>query len=131
MGEINLKNYQAVHPVANTASKVIVDVWKKLGQPQTPFSDSGRKMMNVIIAVWEDLYPLDMKIWYEQRKDYQKNEMSAHDQIKHHTGRSLASYPLPIYNLMKAVFRGFDPGERKNCMAMVKEWPQFRMANKA
>ena len=130
MAEINLKDYQVVNPVANTASKVIVDVWKQLGQPQTPFSDSGKKMMNVLIAVWEDLYPLDAKIWMEQRRNYQKNEMSMSEQVKKHTGRSLASFPLPIYNLMKVVFKGFDPGERKNCIAIVKEWPQFRLANR-
>ena len=129
MAEINLKDYQVVNPTANTASKAIVDVWKQLGQPQTPFSESGKKMMNVLIAVWEDCYPLDAKIWMEQRRNYKANELSHHEQIKHHTGRSLASFPLPIYSLMKVVFKGFDPGERKNCMSMCKEWPMFQMAN--
>ena len=124
------KDYDIIPSPAVVASRVIADMWVNLGQPQTPFTNSGKKMMDIIIAVWEDLYPLDYKTWKDSRSEYQKSEMTISEQISKGTGRSLASYPLPIYNLMKKVFRGFDATERKNCIKMVKQWPMFRMANK-
>lgn len=124
------KDYDIIPPPAVVASRVIADMWIKLGQPQTPFTNTGKKMMDIIIAVWEDLYPLQSKIWWDERKNYQANEMTISEQVSQGTGRSLASYPLPIYNLMKKVFRGFDATERNNCIKIVKQWPQFRMANK-
>lgn len=124
------QEFDVVPREAVVASKAIADIYIKLGRPQNPFTDSGQKMMQLIIAVWEDLYPLQAKMWYDDRRDYQSNELSIREQVHKRTGRSLASYPLPIYNMMKKVFRGFDPAERKNCIKMVKYWPQFRMANK-
>lgn len=123
--------YDEVPQAANIAAKAIADMWVRLGRPQTPFTPSGEKMMDIMIAVWEDLYPLQAKMWYEDRKDYKLNELSTREQVRKHTGRSLASYPLPVYNMMKKVFRGFDPAERKNCMKIVKKWPMFLMANRA
>jgi hypothetical protein len=123
-------DYEIIPPEANAASKAIVDMWKILGRPQDPFSESGAKMMDLIIAVWEDLYPKDRQEWYAARSLYQNSEKTISEQVSHHTGRSLASYPYPIYTLMHSIFRNFDPTERDNCMKMVKKWPMFRMANK-
>ena len=137
MNDLNRKAYKKIQEEydiipseATIASRVIADMWIKLGKPQTPFTNSGKKMMDIIIAVWEDLYPLQSKVWWDERKNYQSSEMTVSEQVSKGTGRSLASYPLPIYNLMKKVFRGFDTAERKNCIKMVRLWPQFRMANK-
>lgn len=116
---------------AVAGARAVEYAWKKFGQPQDPFSTSGAKVMEVIIAVWEDLYPKDAFQFYEERKDYRSVEMSTAEQVRKHTGRSLASYPLPIYQMMKKVFRGFEPAERNNCLKMVRKWPQFQMANKA
>ena len=112
------------------ASKWLIDIYVALGRPPDPFTKTGEKLTNIIIAVWEDLYPIDSKIWHEERKEYQKNEMSISSQVSKHTGRSLASFPYPIYKMMKVVFPHFKIAERKNCIKMVKKWPMFRMANK-
>ena len=130
MDKLNLKDYEVTPPLAVKASKAISDAWITLGRPETPFTVSGMKMMNIIIAVWTELYPLQSKMWWDERKNYQSSEMSISEQVSKGTGRSLASYPLPIYNMMKKVFKGFDAAERKNCMKMIKLWPQFRMTNK-
>lgn len=128
--KIGDEEYEEIPQEANAAARIIADMYIKLGRPQDPFTESGAKMMDIMIAVWEDLYPIDAKLWFEERKEYKNNEMSMTEQVRKHTGRSLASYPLPIYNMMKKVFRGFDPAERKNCMKMVKKWPMFQYANR-
>jgi hypothetical protein len=64
------------------------------------------------------------------RAEYQKEELPISTQVARKTGRSLASYPLPIYNIMKKVFPGFDAAKRNNAIKMVKKWPIFRMANR-
>lgn len=128
--EVNGVEYQSAHPSAMQASAILVEAWKRLGKPTDPFSTSGKKLVDVIIAIWEDLYPLDAKMWYAERENYQKSELSIKEQVAKQTGRSLASYPLPVFQMITATFKGFDPAERNNCMKMVSVWPQFRFANK-
>jgi hypothetical protein len=125
-----LDDYEKIPPESLMASKWLVDIWERLGRPQTPFSESGAKLMNVIIAVWQELYPQEAKEWLDTRKEYKANEMSIQQQIKQHTGRSLASYPFQVFMMMKKLFPKFSPSERKNCMKMVTKWPMFLMAVK-
>lgn len=127
---INGETYDEIPKAALLASKWLTDAWEYLGKPETPFTESGKKLMNLITAIWEDLYPQDAKEWYEARAEHQKNELSISEQVHRHTGRSLASYPMPIFRMMKKIFPTFKLGERKNTMSVVKEWGMFRMANK-
>lgn len=122
--------YDEVHPQAVVASKVVVDMWIGLGRPSDPFTEAGKKLMDIIISVWEDCYPKDAREWHAARKEYQDAEMTISEQVSKRTGRSLASYPYTVFAMMNAVFPGFDPTERKNCIKMVAQWPQFRFANK-
>ena len=126
-----LKEFQQVPRESVVASKWLVDVWQQLGKPQDPLTPSGEKLMNVIIAVWQDLYPLEAKLWFAERLNYQKAELSITQQVHGHTGRSLASYPYPIYQMMKKLFPDFNRGERKNVLRLVRKFPMFRWANKA
>lgn len=128
--KLNGETYDPVAKEAVVASKMLIDAYQRLGSPQTPFTRAGQKMMNIIIAVWEDLYPIESKIWNAEREEHLKSEMSIRNQVLKHTGRSLASYPFPIFKMMKVVFPDFNPAERKNCMSIVKKWPMFRMVNK-
>ena len=128
--KLNLDEYEVIPPQAVASASILTKFWIELGRPNTPFTPTGEKLMNIIIATWEDGYPKQMREWYRDRKEYQKAEMRITDQIHQRTGRSLASYPMPIYAMMKKLFVGFDPAERKNCIKMVRKWPMFRMANK-
>lgn len=126
-----LKEFQEVPREALVASRWLTSVWNELGKPPTPLSEAGEKLMKVIIAVWQDLYPLEAKLWFVERLDYQKEELSITQQVHGHTGRSLASYPYPIYQMMKKLFPDFNRGERKNVMKLVRKFPMFRWANRA
>ena len=125
-----LKEFQEVPKEALVASRWLTSVWNELGKPETPFTESGEKLMKVIIAVWQDLYPLEAKLWYAERLDYQKEEMSITQQVHQRTGRSLASYPYAIWQIIKRLFPGFKAGERKNVMRMIRKFPMFRFANR-
>jgi hypothetical protein len=105
-------------------------MWERLGRPTTPFTPSGAKLMDIIIAIWEDGYPAQVRKWIADRKEYQNSELSLTEQVHRRSGRSLASFPMPVYKMMKTVFKGFNSTERENCMKMVRKWPQFRMANR-
>jgi hypothetical protein len=130
MSELPLDEYEQIPPQSVLASKWLADLWKQLGSPTTPLSPSGQKLMKVIISVWEDLYSKDAHEWYEERKDYQKSEMSISEQVSKKTGRSLASFPTPIFLMMKRVFPDFKVADRKNCIKIVRLWPMFRFANR-
>lgn len=125
-----MEEYEIVPPHYVVSSKMIIDLWEKLGKPQNPFSNSGRKVLDFIIEVWKELYPSDYENWLAIRSDYKKSELSIEEQVRKETGRSLASYPMFVYKVMKVVFPNFDPAERKNCMRMAKLYPIFRFANK-
>jgi hypothetical protein len=110
---------------------MLVNVWQDLGKPDSPLSPAGEKLMKVIIAVWEDLYPLDARAWYAERLSYQKAELNITEQVHGHTGRSLASYPYPIYQMMKKLFPDFKRSDRKNVLKLIKKFPLLKWANKA
>ena len=127
---INLNDYQEIPKEAVLASKYLARLWAALGKPETPFTPSGQKLMEKIIKVWEICYPVDYDTFMAERRNYQDAEMRISEQVAKRTGRSLASYPFPVYQMMRKLFIGFDAAERRNCIRMVKLWPQFRMANR-
>jgi hypothetical protein len=128
--KIGNEEYDIPSEIAVVTSKWLVDAWEHLGRPETPLSDSGEKLMAVIISTWEELYPEEAKEWHEARKNYKKSELSLTEQVRKHTGRSLASYPFMVYQAMRRLFPDFKPGDRQNCMKLVARFPMLRMANK-
>lgn len=128
--KINGEEFEEVPRVSLAASKILADVWQGLGKPTSPLTDSGQKLMKIIISVWEDLYPKDSKEWYEMRTEYKNSELTIREQVHKHTGRSLASYPVPIYLLMKKLFPTFKLSERKNNIKLVSVFPMFQMCQK-
>ena len=127
---INLDEYEEVPPISVKASEMLANTFVDLGRPDDPLSKAGGKMMDVVISVWEDLYPKDRDTWLAQRREYKEHEMGVREQVHKHTGRSLASYPYPVYQMMKKVFPTFDPTTRDNAKKMVKKWPIFQFANR-
>lgn len=125
-----LEEYEVIPETALAASRWLVDIWEQLGKPDTPLSESGEKMMRVIIVAWEELYPEEARVWRSERKDYKASELAISEQIRKHTGRSLASYPYPIFQMMRTIFPHFKPGDRKSCMKLVAKFPMFRLANR-
>lgn len=132
MGVIKLgeDEFETVPEVSIFASKELVDIWERLGRPESPLTESGGKLMRAIVAVWEELYPEQVKHWIEDRKQYKINELTTREQVHQRTGRSLASYPYPVFMMMKKLFPKFKPVDRANCIKMVKKFPMFSMANK-
>jgi len=125
---LDLKDYDIIPSEKVAASKILVDMWIKLGKPQDPLSTQGKKLMEILISTWQDLDPVEATKWWTMRSDYQENEMDLKDQVKKHTGRSLASYPLYIYRIMQKLFPSFDIGQRDNAIKMVRAFPIFRLA---
>lgn len=126
---VDLTEWEVIDAQVNAATHIIEDMAIRLGNPSDPLSEAGQKLMQVIVAVWQDLYPKDATEWFEARKTYQNNELTITEQVHQGTGRSLASYPYPVYQIMKKVFPEFDSTERTNCLKMVKKFPMFRFAN--
>jgi hypothetical protein len=129
--KIRGEEYEEVPQISIFTSKYLVEAWEALGRPETPFTESGEKLMSAIIAAWEELYPKDAQEWREVRTRYKNNELSITEQVHQHTGRSLASYPYEVFMMMKKLFPNFKPGERANCMKMIRKFPIFKLANRA
>lgn len=128
--EIGGEEYEVLPDVVNEALIAIMLTWDKLGRPKTVFSESGEKLMQVIIATWQDLYPKESRDWLQARLEYKRDEKSISQQVSSHSGRSLASIPLYIHKIMKAVFKEDTNLDRKYYIKLVKDFPIFQMANK-
>lgn len=130
--EINWQEYEEVSRNALGASAFLTSAWDKLGRPKDPISsEAGRKLMEIIIHVWAKELTQEYVEWKAMRDDYQEAEMDIKQQVKQGTGRSLASYPMFVFKIMKKLFPDFDPSNRKNVLKLVKYFPIFRFANRA
>jgi hypothetical protein len=125
---IGSTEYEVPPEVAIKLSAYLAKVYFDLGKPIDLFTDSGRKLMHVIIASWQDLYPRESAEWLAMREDYKKSELSIHEQVKQRTGRSLASVPGYIFMMIKGFYR--NKLDRKFYKNLVKEFPMFQMCNK-
>ena len=112
---------------AVSVTNAIAISWKELGKPQDPFSESGEKLMKIIIATWEDTYPQLSKQWYEDRQETVKSQLTSKEQVHQKTGRQLASYPMYIYQIIKKVFPNIKLSDRKTTLKMVKHYPMFKL----
>lgn len=128
--KIGEDEYEPIPEQQYAASQMLAGIWAGMGRPETPLSVAGERVMAAIISVWEELYPEQVGPWLQDRQDYQLNEMTTKEQVRKHTGRSLASFPFPIYAMMQKIFPNFKATHRENCMKLVAKFPMFRMANK-
>ena len=54
---LNGETYEIPTKQANAISSAIAYAFTATGCPETPLSEQGKKVMEVIIATWEDTYP--------------------------------------------------------------------------
>lgn len=128
--EIDWREYEQISASANAGSAFLTMMWEQLGKPKDPIStQAGRKMMEVIINVWARELTQEYIEWKSIRSDYQDNELSTKQQVKQHTGRSLASYPMFVYQILKKMFPDYKISDRDNNIKMVKHFPIFRFCN--
>jgi len=131
-GVIKLKDeeFEIIPPRATAGAKFISELWERVGKPQTPLTEAGAAVMDAIINVWQNSYPKEASQWRADRKEYKNAELPTSTQVSRRTGRSLASYPYPIYLMIKRVFPTFNAAERKNAIKMCRKWPMFQFTNK-
>jgi hypothetical protein len=126
------KKNEVVYEVPSDQAIILTEylfrVWDKLGQPKDPLSIAGQKLVEAIILAYEKTYPREWAQWLEQRKEYQNEELTLHQQIS--TGRSLASYPMFVYNLLRKMFPDVDFSKRQFVIKFVKLFPMFRVARR-
>ena len=127
---IDGEDYEVLPEVVNEALAAILFTWDTLGRPKTVFSDAGEKLMTVIISTWRDLYPRESDDWIEARKEYKLHEKTLREQVRSHSGRSLASIPLYIYKIMKQIFTDDKVQDSKYYQRLVKRYNIFQMANR-
>lgn len=124
------EEYEEIPKLAVAASQMLVETWEKLGEPDDPFSAQGRKVVEFIIKIWQELYPDEAYDWFEARKEHLNAEMTTWEQVTKGTGRSLASIPLPVYRMMRKIFPDFKLNTTEEAYKLVREFPIFKMVNK-
>lgn len=125
--KLSQEEYEVIYPQSVAASKVLADMYVRLGKPEDPFSKAGEQMMRFIIAVWEDLYPQEVKYHKMRIKQYREDEKTVQEQVKEKTGRSLASVPTHIYRMMKKIFPNFKMNSRDDFIKLTNKYPMFKV----
>lgn len=128
--EIEGELYDVIPDVLNEAANYLMIAYKDLGQPTTVFSEAGEKMLKVIFATWQDIFPRESKQWIKNRERYKKSEKSIKEQVKEHTGRNLASIPLYVYKMMGKFFTDDEDQNRDYYLKLAAKFPEFRLANR-
>jgi hypothetical protein len=128
--KMNGVEYEVPTDQAVLLSKYLTYAWDKLGKPNDIFTNSGRKLMDVIISAWEDTYPDQYYEWKIARDEHLHSEKTIHEQISQGTGRSLASIPSFVFHLIKKFFTANKPFNREFYIKLVREYPIFRYVNK-
>ncbi len=126
--KLNNVEYEIPPAEAIKITQYIVGIWEKVGRPNDPLSKTGQVVVKAIIYAYEKTYPIEWSEWLEERKEYQNNELSLYEQIK--TGRSAASYPMFIYNILRKVFPQTDFSNREFIFKFVKQFPVFQVARR-
>lgn len=127
---VNGDIYDVIPKEVNAATRAIEFSYNKVGRPTDPLSTAGKKVVAVMIAVWEDLYPEQSRSWFKVREEYKINEMSIKEQSRKKTGRSLASLPKPIYKMFQVLFPEFKLNNRDNFIKLCKAFPIFQFVNR-
>ena len=122
--------YDVIPREIEAGTRAILYAYNKVGKPTDPLSIAGKKVVAVMVAVWQDLYPTQSRDWFRVREEYKLNEMSIKEQSKKHTGRSLASLPKPIYKMFQVLFPEFPLNSRDNFIKLCKAFPIFQFVNK-
>jgi hypothetical protein len=128
--QLNGQLYEIPTKQASAISSAIAYAFTQCGCPDTPLSDAGEKVMDVIIATWRDTYPKLSDEWFEERQLTRNEQMSTQDQVRKGTGRQLASYPMYIYEVMRKLWPKFKATERDNAIAMVRRYPIFSLVER-
>ena len=126
--KIDDEGYDVPTETAIYLSAYLAKAWEKLGKPDDIFSESGKKLLRVIISSYEDLFPEEYKLWRNEIDDYRKREMSIKEQVRKHTGRSLASIPLYINEMIKIFYS--NKQDRKFWIKLMKIFPELQVTNK-
>lgn len=127
--EVDGREYVLPTQMVLDAANLMTKAWVDLGKPDSIFTQTGRKLMVILIGLWQDMMPEEAREWMIQRKKYQDNELSASEQIRKQTGRSLVSLPRFIYSMMRALFKD-EKQDTPYWKKLAKEYPMFRFTNK-
>ena len=126
--DFNLDDFETPTKQAVIISNILSKAWSAFGQPTTVMSESGKKLMTVVIAAWEDSYPVEANTWKNQRSEELLNERTIKESIKA-GGHNSAAYPCWVFQMRTAAFpqECFAKKETKNYL--IKNFPVFRTSN--
>ena len=92
--------FEEVTPEGNLFAKYLDDLWKQFGRPDDINTNTGEKLLDEIIRVWQASFPEEVSNWIHDRQmdiDYERT-MSAHLSSG---GYNPVAYPPTLYQLIK------------------------------
>ena len=124
--------------VAPTDEELITITWldrlaTRLGNPPDLFTESGLKLMDAIIGVWEKHFPQEVADWKHDREIDLKTEKSLHylATSNNSIGYNPVSYPPALFKLIKVMFPNMRLQEKKVWQKLIKIYPFFKTSNYA
>lgn len=123
---------------APTEEELITITWldrlaTKLGNPTDLSSETGLKLMDAIIGVWEKHFPQEVSDWKHDREIDLGTEKSLHylATSSKSIGYNPVSYPPSLFKLIRCMFPQMKLQDKKVWKKLIKIYPFFRTSNYA
>jgi hypothetical protein len=118
-----------------TDEELITITWldrvaERLGNPPDLDSETGWKLMDAIMGVWQKHFPQEVKDWTHDRQIDLDNEKSLSALAKDSSiGINIAGYPPTLFKLIKVMFPNMRMQEKKMLQKLTKKYPIFKTSN--
>jgi hypothetical protein len=126
--ELNGEEYEIPTRQATAIAGLLARTWSQLGKPETVISESGKKLMTVVISAWEDSFPLEVDTWKNQRQEELLNERSLKESTKQ-GGMNTATYPYWLFQMMRWAFPKERWAKPEVVSYLLDNFPVFKTSN--
>lgn len=103
----------------------------KLGNPPDVSSESGLKLMDAVIGVWQKHCPQEVADWMHDQTLMKETEKSLQELNAENTGLyNPASYPPILFALIRAIFPGIKLQAKEVWSILIKTYPGLFKSSK-
>lgn len=123
--------YEPVTKMGAAYAKVLFEIWNNIGRPDDLTTNSGWKLLDEIIRVWERSFPMEVIDWKHDRAI----DLEAERTIRQHIsagGYNPVTYPPSLFNLIKIMLPRLKMADKRVHHQICQRYPDlFQTTNYA
>lgn len=123
-----LTEFEVPNKNAVAYTEALMRLYDRLGKPQDLSNETGWKMLEGIVSVWQKAFPQEVQDWKHDRAMDLENERSITDHVKGGVSNPV-TYPPALFFLMKSIFPNVRFSDKKMQHELVQRFPVFKTTN--